>query len=57
MRVLLILISLIGLGLTIFPSFLVLAGGITWGTHAGLMFLGMLLWFSSAPFWFKNSSD
>jgi len=39
MRTLLKLISFVGLGLTVVPSFLVFAGRIAWATHA------------SAPFW------
>lgn len=43
--------SIVGLGLTIVPAFLVFAGTLTWGTHALLMAIGALLWFGTAPFW------
>jgi len=34
-----------GLGLTLLPSLLVFSGKITWGLHARLMLVGMILWF------------
>jgi hypothetical protein len=54
MKGVLVVVSLTGLVLTVAPSFFVLGGSITWGTHASLMLVGMLLWFASAPFWFKG---
>jgi hypothetical protein len=49
--------SFAGLGLTIVPAFLVFAGMLTWRTHALLMAVGAVLWFSTAPFWMvKNES-
>ena len=54
MKPLLIIASLIGLILTIVPSFGVLRGDLTWNAHATLIFIGMLLWFGTAPFWFKK---
>jgi hypothetical protein len=47
--------SAIALGLTIVPSFLVLAGTITWQLHADLMTAGMIIWFVTAPVWMKKS--
>ena len=44
-------ISFIGLGLTVIPAFLVFAQTITWQTHALLMMVGTVLWFTTAPFW------
>jgi len=55
MKKVLIIISLAGLCLTVIPSFMVLAGKITWDSHSNLMVLGMILWFGSAPFWMKKS--
>lgn len=46
-------VSLVGLLLTVVPSFLVLNGRIVWDLHAQLMLAGMILWFASAPFWMK----
>ncbi len=43
--------SLVGLGLTVLPAFLVLSGTLTWDAHAWLMAIGALLWFVTAPFW------
>jgi len=57
MKPLLVVISLIGLILTVGPSFAVMSGKITWGTHSSLMFIGMLLWFGTAPFWFKKGQS
>ena len=54
MRLLLILVSILGLALTVVPSFLVLVQRIPWGVHANLMFVGMILWFVSAPFLIKK---
>ena len=51
MKYLLQAVSFIGLGLTVVPAFLVLAGKLTWDTHAVLMGVGALLWFATAPFW------
>lgn len=46
--------SAIGLLLTIVPACMVFAGGLPWATHANLMVAGMLLWFFTAPVWFKD---
>lgn len=51
MKAALITLSLLGLGLTIIPSFLVFTGTISWNAHANMMFAGMVLWFVTAPFW------
>jgi len=51
MSLLLKLGSLVGLGLTVVPAFLVFAGTISWDAHATLMLVGALLWFITAPFW------
>lgn len=49
--------SLIGLGLTVVPAFLVFAGTIPWETHATLMLVGTLLWFITAPFWMHTEPE
>lgn len=54
MRKILQLASVLGLGLTIVPSILVMSGQLEWKTHGTLMFIGMLLWFASAPFWMRK---
>ncbi len=54
MKIVLIILSVIGLLLTVVPSFLVLYQQITWNLHANLMFVGMVLWFLTAPFWMKT---
>lgn len=57
MRPLLKLISIIGLGLTVVPAFLVFTGAIAWKTHAALMLVGTVLWFASAPLWMEKTKD
>lgn len=56
MKILLRLVSLAGLVLTIVPAFLVMAGWLQWEEHARLMVVGMVTWFSSAPFWMKRTN-
>jgi hypothetical protein len=51
MKAALIILSFLGLALTLFPSFLVFTGTITWTAHTHLMFAGMVIWFVTAPFW------
>ena len=51
MRNLLKIGSFLGLGLTVFPAFLVFFGVMTWDTHVVLMAVGAVLWFVTAPFW------
>jgi hypothetical protein len=57
MKIILILISLVGLILTILPSLLVFTGRIEFSTHKDLMLLGTILWFISAPFWLNKSKS
>lgn len=54
MRKLLIIISVIGLMLTIIPSILVFTQNMTMETHKQLMATGMILWFGTAVFWIKE---
>jgi high-affinity Fe2+/Pb2+ permease len=56
MKLLLKLISFIGLALTIIPAFLVFAGTIDLVTHKNLMLAGTLLWFIPAPFWINRKT-
>ncbi len=51
MNTLLKFLSVIGLGLTVVPAFLVFSDRLAWETHAMLMIAGTLHWFASAPFW------
>ncbi len=46
-----IILSMIGLGLTVIPSFLVFSGSITLYENKELMFAGTILWFITAPLW------
>ena len=54
MKVVLILISIVGLGLTLLPSFFVFAQTMGWETHLTLMTIGTVLWFVTAPLWMKK---
>jgi uncharacterized protein YqgC (DUF456 family) len=51
MKTVLIVLSILGLILTVVPAFFVFAGTIAWTTHSHLMTAGMVLWFVTAPFW------
>lgn len=51
MRLLLQLLSFLGLALTIVPSVLVFMGQLAFETNQTLMFIGMVLWFGATPFW------
>jgi len=51
LRTVYIILSMIGLGLTVIPSFLVFNGVISLHTHKQLMFAGTVLWFITAPLW------
>lgn len=54
MRKLLIIISIIGLILTIVPAILVFVQEISHQTSKHLMLVGMIMWFSTAFFWMKE---
>lgn len=56
MKLLLKYISLLGLLLTVIPSFLVFNGAIDISLHKTLMLIGTFLWFIPAPFWIKKSA-
>ncbi len=51
LRNLLIILSVLGLVLTVGPSFLVFSGKISLYMDKVLMFIGTVLWFTLAPFW------
>ena len=56
MKILLKILSLIGMVLTLVPSLLVFYGVIDKSTHFILMGVGVVLWFATAPFWMKSPS-
>lgn len=49
--------SLIGLLLTMTPSILIFLGKIDLDTTKLLMTIGMVAWFSTAPFWINKKVD
>jgi hypothetical protein len=53
-KILLIILSIIGLGLTIIPSILVFLQSISLESHKQFMLIGMIMWFATAPFWIKE---
>ena len=57
MKTILKLVSLLGLLITIVPSFLVFADVISLDTNKLLMILGTLLWFISVPFWMDKKVE
>jgi hypothetical protein len=57
MKLLLKLGSLIGLLLTMIPPILVFLGEIDLDTTKLLMTIGMIVWFSTAPFWINKETD
>jgi len=57
MKYILIILSIIGLVLTIAPSVLVFMNVIEFETHKHLMLAGTLIWFFTAPFWIKEKSQ
>jgi hypothetical protein len=50
-------ISAIGLALTVVPAFFVFSGAITWNSHATMMVVGTVLWFTTAPFWMRPGPE
>lgn len=57
MKILLILISCIGLAMSILPSVLVFLGKMDMQTNTTLMAIGMVLWFGTSPFWINSKTD
>lgn len=57
MRTIALITALIGLVLTIVPSLFVFLGNLSWGDHAQLMFIGMVLWFIFAPIAMKKKGS
>jgi len=47
-------VSYVGLALSVIPAFLVFGGVLAKETYLRLLFLGMVLWFSTAVFWIKK---
>ncbi|MEX2513523.1 MAG: hypothetical protein WD398_11500 [Cyclobacteriaceae bacterium] len=54
MKLLIKILSYLGLGLTLFPSFLLFSGMIEAATCKQLMLFGTVLWFITAPFWMNK---
>jgi len=52
-KLILQIISFIGLALSIIPAFLLFGGMLAKDTYLLLMIVGMVLWFGSALFWIK----
>ncbi len=48
------ILSFIGLGLTVIPSFLVFSGSLTLDQHKTYMLIGTILWFVTAPMWMNK---
>ena len=52
-KLILQIISFIGLALSIIPALLVFGGILAKDTYLQLMIAGMILWFGTAVFWIK----
>ena len=57
MKIVVMMFSFMGLALTVVPSFFVLTRQMTWTLHAQLMFIGMVLWFVTTPFWMNKEKE
>jgi hypothetical protein len=57
MKTILIVISFVGLVLTLLPAFLVFENAIAWETYITLMNIGTMVWFLTAPFWIKKEDE
>jgi hypothetical protein len=57
MRTIFILLSILGLLLTIVPSLLVFAGLMEFSMHTTLMVAGTAVWFITAPLWIKKQKS
>lgn len=53
MKLVLQIISFVGLALSIIPAFLVFTGTLSKEAYFQFLLLGMFLWFVSAIFWIK----
>jgi hypothetical protein len=50
------IISYLSIALAVVSSILVFKGTIVLKTHFTILFIGMLLWYATAPFWKRNKS-
>ena len=57
MKLLLKTTAFIGLAMTVVPSVFVFKGVLPWDIHARFMAVGMVLWFTTAPFVMKRKED
>ncbi|MFH1940771.1 MAG: hypothetical protein ABIL68_01610 [bacterium] len=54
MRTFILTLAVLGLILTVVPSFFVFFGRTSWEIHSRLMIIGMVLWFVFAPIAMKE---
>ncbi len=57
MKLIIKIISYIGLGLTLIPSIMVFTGDATLESNKMLMLIGTVLWFISAPSWMNKVEE
>lgn len=57
MKMILKIISYLGLAFTLIPPFLVFAGVLSLETNKVLMVLGAIGWFFTAPFWMNSKAE
>ena len=56
MKLVMSILAIIALGLTLIPSIFVFNGSLEMGLYKNLMTAGTLLWFVSAPIWFRKKA-
>ena len=56
MKAIAIVGSVVALGLTVIPAFLVMSGSLTLEGNRLWMTVGTVLWFVATPFWMKPST-
>ncbi|HEX6227715.1 MAG TPA: hypothetical protein VFZ52_25025 [Chryseolinea sp.] len=57
MKTLMSIVAVAALALTLIPAILVFQGSIDLALHKQLMAAGTLLWFVSAPIWFRKKAS
>jgi hypothetical protein len=56
MKMLMSILAIVALALTIIPSILVFTGSMELDMHKHLMTAGTVLWFVTAPIWFRKKN-
>ena len=57
MKLLIPILAISALGLTVIPAFLVFSGAMQMDVYKTLMTIGTVLWFVTAPIWFRKTKE